>query len=70
MTEEINLADVCVFQRDNMECPLCLKTGMVLMDEWNSPRPCPICRGVGQIKTDNIPTQEEIAMKMLYYFKF
>lgn len=73
MTPDVTITDVSAFQRKHIRCPLCKKTGMVMLTGehgeslWNTTRPCPICKGVGQIHQNRIPTMEEIAEKMINY---
>jgi len=73
---EITIADVCCYMKKHIECPLCKNSGKVMLSQgngdhlWKHPRPCPICRGVGMIHQNHIPTMEEIEYKMMNYFKF
>jgi len=70
---EITIADVTAFRRREMACVLCGGRGQALLvDEqerelWKNPRPCPVCRGVGQHSTRHIPTHEEMQEMMLNY---
>lgn len=73
MSEEITIADVTAFRRGDICCTFCGgKVKAMLVDEdgshlWKNPRPCPVCKGVGQHSTKNIPTAEEIQEMMTNY---
>lgn len=70
---EITIADVTAFRRREMLCVLCEGRGQaMLLDQqenelWKNPRPCPVCRGVGQHKTTFIPTMDQIQDMMINY---
>jgi DnaJ-class molecular chaperone len=72
---DFTIVDVTAFRRGEMACVLCNGKGHAILcneDEtpiWKHPRPCPVCRGVGQHSTKFIPTQEQIQEMMLNYFK-
>ena len=69
----MKLADLIVRNEMHVACPLCSNVGKVMLtgdkdeDLWNHPRPCPVCRGVGQMHKDRLPTDEEIANAMMNY---
>jgi hypothetical protein len=44
---------------------MCDGSAFVRLEEWKQRKPCPICRGVGQLKTSEIPTKHEMVEKML-----
>jgi DnaJ-class molecular chaperone len=73
---EITIADVTAFRRREMACVLCGGKGFAILvheDEtpiWKNPRPCPVCKGVGQHSTKFIPTQEQIQDMMLNYSSY
>jgi len=70
---DIKLADLIVWNEMEVACPLCQNKGKVMLtgdkDEnlWNHPRPCPICKGVGQLHKDRLPTLDEIQNAMMNY---
>jgi DnaJ-class molecular chaperone len=71
---EITIADVTAYVRKNVACPLCQGAGKTMLTNeaeeylWVAPRPCPICRGVGQVHTRRLPiSQEEITEAMMNY---
>jgi DnaJ-class molecular chaperone len=70
---EIKLEDLIVRNHMHVACPLCKNSGKVMltgeMDEhlWKHPRPCPICKGVGQMHKDRLPDEDEIAAAMMNY---
>ena len=57
----------------NVGCPLCGGGGSIMYQTpegkniWKHIRPCPICRGAGQIHERNIPTEGQIADAMMNY---
>lgn len=69
----MKLDDLTVRNRMEVMCPLCQNTGKVMLTSeddtqiWNHARPCPICKGVGQINKARVPTREEIAHAMMNY---
>lgn len=74
MPDDIRLADLIVRNLQEVMCPLCKNSGKVMLtgDEgehlWKHPRPCPICRGVGQVSKTKLPiSEEEIASAMVNY---
>lgn len=68
MPDKIPITEFSVFVRDNTICTLCRGAFSVITDEWQNPRPCPICKGVGQIPIERMPTDKEMAMAMLYHW--
>jgi DnaJ-class molecular chaperone len=70
---DITIADVTAFRRGEMSCVLCGGKGhaiLVAEDEseiWKNPRPCPVCKGAGQHRTDQIPSREQIQDMMVNY---
>jgi DnaJ-class molecular chaperone len=73
---EITIADVTAFRRNEIVCVLCGGKGNAILvneDEteiWKNPRPCPVCKGTGQHRTDSIPTQEQITDMMVNYSSY
>jgi DnaJ-class molecular chaperone len=71
--EKLTLKDVTAYRRMEMSCVLCGGKGNAILvheDEtpiWKNPRPCPVCRGTGQHRTDAIPTHEQIQEMMVNY---
>jgi DnaJ-class molecular chaperone len=74
MPNDITIADVTAYVPYTTSCNLCKGTGNVMLTDsdglelWKFARPCPVCRGVGQISTRKIPSMEEIESMMLHYF--
>jgi DnaJ-class molecular chaperone len=70
---EMKISDLIVSNKMHVMCPLCKNTGKVMLtteddkNQWKHPRPCPICKGVGQMHKDRIPGEEEIAHAMMNY---
>lgn len=70
---EIKLQDLIIRRMSDVSCPLCSSTGKVMLTDgdngnlWKHPRPCPICKGVGQIRKTQMPTEEQIANAMMNY---
>jgi DnaJ-class molecular chaperone len=69
----VKLTDLIVRNEMHVMCPLCKNTGKVMLTTeddrhlWHHTRPCPICRGVGQLHKDRLPTEEQIANAMMNY---
>ena len=70
---DITITDVTAYRRKEIACVLCSGRGQAILvndDEteiWKNPRPCPVCKGVGQHKTSFVPTQEQIRYMMINY---
>ncbi len=70
---EITIADVTAYIGRNIACVLCQGCGKVMLTSdageelWKHARPCPICRGAGQIHVNRLPTQEQISEAMSNY---
>lgn len=70
---DLKITDLIVRNEMHVMCPLCKNTGKVMltggddMHLWKNPRPCPICKGVGQMHKDRLPSEEEIAHAMMNY---
>ncbi len=70
---EILIVDVMAFRRNEIACVMCGGKGnaiLVHQDEtpiWKNPRPCPVCKGVGQHSAKSIPTHEQMQDMMINY---
>jgi DnaJ-class molecular chaperone len=69
----MRLEELIVSVRLHLACPLCEGNGRIMFQTpegkniWKHVRPCPICRGAGQIHERNIPTEGQIADAMINY---
>ena len=68
---ELKIEDLYVFKRNHGDCRLCKGAGQLLFLEgkWKNPRPCPVCRGVGQMREDQMPSGEQMVDMVLNYGK-
>jgi DnaJ-class molecular chaperone len=73
---EITIADVTAYRRNEIKCVLCGGKGNAILvndDDtpfWKNPRPCPVCKGTGQHRTDAIPSLEQITHMMVNYSSY
>lgn len=46
-------------------CPMCEGHGLLMMENWNHKKPCPVCKGVGQMNEFRIPSTEAMVLMVL-----
>lgn len=46
-------------------CPMCDGKSLLKMAGWKNPKPCPICKGVGQMHKFDVPTREKMVEMVL-----
>jgi hypothetical protein len=57
--------EYCAIIPGDVLCPMCEGKAFVSMEGWKNKKPCPICRGVGQMKENLIPSRQIMIQKMM-----
>lgn len=61
----VHKEDYVAFIPTSMLCPMCDGTAFVRLQGWKNRKPCPVCKGVGQLREKELPTKHQMVDMVL-----
>lgn len=57
--------EFCAIMPNDILCPMCDGYAFLKMEGWTSKKPCPICKGVGQLNEFHVPSKQRMVQMVL-----